>query len=78
MRDIRSLHYFRSGAAFDQPAAPKLYQGSVVLSEGGGSSTSFVVANFTGAQLRCLPTDGRHNGHAKSVIWLKHVSRRSS
>ena len=75
VRAIRSLYWCRSGAALDQPTAPKLYQGSVVLSEGGGSSTSFVVANFTGAQLRCLPTDGRHNGHAKSVILAKNMSR---
>jgi hypothetical protein len=37
-----------------------LYQGWLVLSKGVGEATSFVVANFTRAQLRRLPTDGRH------------------
>jgi hypothetical protein len=32
---------------------------------------AFVVANFTRAELRRLPTDGTHIG--KSVIWLTHV-----
>jgi hypothetical protein len=43
-----------------------LYQGWFVLSKGVGESTSFVVTNFTRAQLRRLPTDGRHTG--KSFI----------
>lgn len=37
-----------------------VYQGWFVLSKGVGGATSFVVANFTRAQLRRLPTDGRH------------------
>ena len=41
-----------------------------------GKATSFVVANFTRAELRRLPTEGTHTG--KSVIWLTHVWRRSS
>ena len=46
-----------------QPSALRvivLYQGWFVLSKGVGEATSFVVANFTRAQLRRLLTDGRH------------------
>ena len=50
-------------AARVQPSALRVivvYQGWFVLSKGVGEATSFVVANFTRAQLRRLPTDGRH------------------
>jgi hypothetical protein len=46
-----------------QPSALRVivvYQGWFVLSKGAGGATSFVVANFTRAQLWRLPTDGRH------------------
>jgi hypothetical protein len=46
-----------------QPSALRViavYQGWFVLSKGVGGATSFVVANFPRAQLRRLPTDGRH------------------
>jgi hypothetical protein len=33
------------------------------------------VRNFTRAQLRRLPTKGRHMGHGRSVVWLTHVWR---
>ena len=48
-----------------QPTALRvivLYQGWFVLSKGVGEATSFVVANFTRAQLRRLPTDSTHTG----------------
>jgi len=44
-----------------------------VLSKGVGRPTSFVVGNFTDAQLRRLPTDGSHAGPGRSNIWLTHM-----
>jgi predicted ATPase/DNA-binding winged helix-turn-helix (wHTH) protein len=44
-----------------------------VLSKGEGKTTSFVGANFTRAQLRCLPTDGTHAGPGRSNNWLTHM-----
>ena len=44
-----------------------------MLSKGEGTTTSFVGANFTRAQLRRLPTDGTHAGLGRSNIWLTHM-----
>ena len=44
-----------------------------MLSKGEGKTTSFVVVNFTRAQLRRLPTDGTHAEPGRSNIWLTHM-----
>ena len=44
-----------------------------MLSKGEGKTTSFVVANFTRAQLRRLRTDATHTGPGRSNIWLTHM-----
>jgi hypothetical protein len=51
-----------------QPSALSYTKVSFVLSKGWGKPTSFVVANFTRAQLRHLLADDRHMGRGKSVI----------
>jgi two-component system, LuxR family, sensor kinase FixL len=65
---VRALIVVAAAPGSAQPSALRLYQGLVRAFQRRGRPTSFVVANFTDAQLRCLPTDGRHTGRAKSVV----------
>ncbi len=77
----RAPHCGRSGAGFGsilRVEVIEIYQGLVRPFQRLGKPTSFVVANFTRAQLRHLPTDDRHMGRGKSVTWLTHAWRRGS
>ena len=77
----RAPHCGRGGAGFGSILHVEVIRYTKVqfaLSKGVGKPTSFVVANLPRAQLRRLPTDCRHRGHGKSVIWLKHVLHGSS